>query len=66
MCTSVSVPQCFGHVGTCVQLLSPLTFYLVSVLIGIYVHNETAHLPPRSRQATKHEHSFFLLDTKVG
>ena len=26
----VSVPQCFRHVGTCVQLLSPLIFCLVS------------------------------------
>ena len=25
-----SVPQCFRHVGTCVQLLSPLIFCLVS------------------------------------
>ena len=31
----VSVPQCFRHVGTCVQLLSPLIFCLVSVLSGI-------------------------------
>ena len=27
---SVSVAQCFRHVGTCVQLLSPLIFCLVS------------------------------------
>ena len=32
---SVSVPQCFRHVGTCVQLLSPFIFCLVSVLSGI-------------------------------
>ena len=31
----VSVPQSFRHVGTCVQLLSPLVFCLVSVLSGI-------------------------------
>ena len=34
-CAFVSVPQCFRHVGTCVQLLSPLIFCLVSVLSGI-------------------------------
>ena len=31
----VSVPQCFHHVGTGVQLLSPLVFCLMSVLSGI-------------------------------
>ena len=51
----VSVPQCFHHVGTCVQLLSPLIFCLVSVLSGI----SAAHLPLRSGQATKHKHRFF-------
>ena len=35
MRASVSVSQCFRHVGTCVQLLSPLIFCLVSVLSGI-------------------------------
>ena len=54
MRASVSVPQCFRQVGTCVQLLSPIIFRLVSVLSGIYVHSETAHLPLRSRQAAKH------------
>ena len=36
MRASVSVPQCFrqSHVGTCVKLLSPLIFCLVSVLSG--------------------------------
>ena len=34
-CASVSMPQCFHHVGTCVQLLSPLIFCLASVLSGI-------------------------------
>ena len=29
------MPQCFRHVGTCVQLLSPLIFCLMSVLSGI-------------------------------
>ena len=32
---SVSVPQYFRHIGTCVQLLSPFIFCLVSVLGGI-------------------------------
>ena len=35
MRASVSVPRCFRHVGTGVQLLSPLIFCLVSVLSGI-------------------------------
>ena len=35
VCAFVSMPQCFRHVGTCVQLLSPLIFCLVSVLSGI-------------------------------
>ena len=35
MRASVSVTQCFRHVGTCVQLLSPIIFCLVSVLSGV-------------------------------
>ena len=35
VCVSVSVPRCFRQVSTCVQLLSPLIFCLVSVLSGI-------------------------------
>ena len=35
MRASVSAPPCLRHVGTCVQLLSPHIFCLVSVLSGI-------------------------------
>ena len=43
---SVSVPQCFRHVGTCVQLLSPLIFLSGGICT---VHSETAHPTLRGR-----------------
>ena len=36
---SVSLPQRFRHVGTCVQILSPFIFCLVSVLSNISAYS---------------------------
>ena len=59
----VSVPQCFRHVGTCVQLLSPLTFCLVSKWHKCIVKRHT-HLRGADKQPNTN--TGFFLDTKVG
>ena len=59
MRASVSVSQCFRHVGTCVQLLSRLIFCLVSVLSGISTWRNGTPIFERSGQATRHKHRFF-------
>ena len=66
MCTFVSMPQCFRHVGTCVQLVSPYLLSSVCFKWRKCISSEMAHLPLRSGQATKHKHrGFFWIPRSV-
>ena len=61
MRASVSVSQCFRHVGTCVQLLSPLIFCLVSVLSGISTwRNGTPIFEERTSNQTQTQVFFWM------
>ena len=75
VCTETDCGQCarlwasfsvlVSNFGTCVQLLSPLIFCLVSVLSGICAQWNGA---PTSEepQTTENTNTDFVLDTKVG